>query len=124
MAVLKEDTTIGGVKVVEEINLCKTTASTAQSKAESAQSKADAAKTKADAAFPSTGGTISGDVRIQSDSFYGRKLNFGDADYVYLYEPTDDFLEIKGSKGIALNGTITSTVPTTLKTNEVKFVYS
>lgn len=73
--------------------------------------------------LPLSGGTLTGNLRIQNGN-YGRKINFGDGDYVYLYEPTDDFLEIKGSKGIALNGTVTNTVPTSLKTNEVKFVYS
>lgn len=73
--------------------------------------------------LPLSGGTLTGNLRIQNGN-YGRKLNFGDGDYVYFYEPTDDFLEIKGAKGIALNGTITNTVPTNLKTDEVKFVYS
>lgn len=73
--------------------------------------------------LPLSGGTLTGNLRIQNGN-YGRKLSFGDSEYVYLYEPTDDFLEIKGSKGIALNGTVTNTVPTALKTNEVKFVYS
>lgn len=74
--------------------------------------------------LPLSGGTVTGNLRLKNGSNYGLKLNFGDSDYVYFYEPTDDFLEIKGSRGIALNGTVTNTVPTSLKTNEVKFVYS
>ena len=74
--------------------------------------------------LPLSGGTLTGNLRLKNSGNYGLKLNFGDSDYVYFYEPTDDFLEIKGSRGIALNGTITNTVPTSLKTNEVKFVYS
>ena len=74
--------------------------------------------------LPLSGGTLTGNLRLKNSSNYGLKLNFGDSDYVYFYEPTDDFLEIKGSRGIALNGTVTNTVPTSLKTNEVKFVYS
>ncbi len=74
--------------------------------------------------LPLTGGTVTGNLRLKNNTLFGLKLNFGDGDYVYLYEPTDDFLEIKASKGIALNGTVTNTVPTSLKTNEVKFVYS
>jgi len=74
--------------------------------------------------LPLSGGTLTGNLRLKNSGNYGLKLNFGDSDYVYFYEPTDDFLEIKGSRGIALNGTVTNTVPTSLKTNEVKFVYS
>ena len=53
-------------------------------------------------ALPSTGGTLTGDLRIKGSGNYGMKLNLGDRDYVYLYEPTDDCLEIKGSKQINL----------------------
>lgn len=74
--------------------------------------------------LPLSGGTVTGNLRLKNGSNYGLKLNFGDSDYVYFYEPTDDFLEIKGARGIALNGTVTNTVPTSLRTNEVKFVYS
>lgn len=53
-------------------------------------------------ALPSTGGTLTGNLRIKGSGNYGMKLNLGDSDYVYLYEPTDDCLEIKGSKQINL----------------------
>jgi len=35
---------------------------------------------------------------------YGARLNFGDGDYVYLDEDTDDHLDIHGGGGIALTG--------------------
>lgn len=53
-------------------------------------------------ALPITGGTLTGNLRIKGSGNYGMKLNLGDSDYVYLYEPTDDCLEIKGSKQINL----------------------
>lgn len=53
-------------------------------------------------ALPITGGTLTGNLRIKGSGNYGMKLNLGDSDYVYLYGPTDDCLEIKGSKQINL----------------------
>lgn len=53
-------------------------------------------------ALPITGGTLTGNLRIKGSGNYGMKLNLGDSDYVYLYEPTDDCLEIKGNKQINL----------------------
>jgi hypothetical protein len=45
-------------------------------------------------------------LRLQGPGDYGSqgKLNFGDGDYVYLYEDTDDTLEIHADDGIALTG--------------------
>lgn len=37
-------------------------------------------------------------VRIKNSTNYGMKLNFGDGDYVYLYEDTDDNLTIKAKR--------------------------
>lgn len=51
--------------------------------------------------LPVSGGTISGDLRLQSGS-YGTHLYFGDAQYCYLHENTDDHLNIYGDKGIDL----------------------
>ena len=51
--------------------------------------------------LPVSGGTISGDLRLQSGS-YGTHLYFGDAQYCYLHEDTDDHLTIYGNKGIDL----------------------
>lgn len=53
-------------------------------------------------ALPITGGTLTGNLRIKGSGNYGMKLNLGDGEYVYLYEPTDDCLEIKGNKQINL----------------------
>ncbi len=48
-------------------------------------------------ALPTTGGTLTGNLRIKNDTNYGMKINFGDNDYVHLHEYEDDKLEIKGS---------------------------
>jgi len=53
--------------------------------------------------LPLTGGTLTGNLRMKPNgSNYGSKLNFGDGDYVFLYEDTDDHLQIKGADGIEL----------------------
>lgn len=53
--------------------------------------------------LPLTGGTLTGNLRMKpSGANYGSKLNFGDGDYVFLYEDTDDHLQIKGADGIEL----------------------
>ena len=46
-------------------------------------------------ALPISGGTLTGNLRIKNGSNYGMKLNFGDGEYVYLHESTDDNLDIK-----------------------------
>lgn len=46
-------------------------------------------------AVPISGGTLTGNLRIKNSSNYGMKLNFGDGEYVYLHESTDDNLDIK-----------------------------
>ena len=65
--------------------------------------------------FPTAGGTITGNTTIQgnltlksSSSNYGNKINFGDGDYVHLYEVSDDKLEIKASNiNFVVSGNIT-----------------
>ena len=52
--------------------------------------------------------TITGNLRLKGTSNYGNKLSFGDSDYVYLSEPSDDLLEIHASKGIILGEYSTS----------------
>lgn len=69
MAVLKSGTTIGGVDVVAQLN-----------------NKLD-----------KSGGTITGNLTLKGSGNYGNRLNFGDGDYVHLYEISDDKLEIKAS---------------------------
>lgn len=46
--------------------------------------------------LPLTGGTLTGNLRMGSDS-YGGKINFGSGDNVYIYEKTDNGLEIKST---------------------------
>ncbi len=55
-------------------------------------------------ALPSSGGTITGNLRLKGNGNYGNKLNFGDGDYVHMYEYEDDKLEIKAST-LKLEGT-------------------
>ena len=47
---------------------------------------------------------IKGDLRLKGDGNYGNKLSFGDGDYAYIHEPTDDDLEIKATD-LTLNAT-------------------
>ena len=50
--------------------------------------------------LPLTGGTLTGDLRLKDSRNYGMHLRFGDGDYTYLYEDTDDHLKIYADKGI------------------------
>ena len=59
---------------------------------------------------------IKGNLRLKSSSAYGNKLNFGDAEYVYLHEETDDNLTIK-AKNIYLTPTSSVTSVTPAKTD-------
>lgn len=65
--------------------------------------------------LPLAGGTITGNLAINGTTTtnnivlnkagnFGNKINFGDGDYVYLKEESDDSLTIYGSKKISLNG--------------------
>ena len=50
-------------------------------------------------AFPSSGGTIAGDVKLKtSSSNYGCALTFGDGTNVQIKEPTNNLLEINAYK--------------------------
>ena len=42
--------------------------------------------------------TITGDLRLKGDGNYGNKLRFGDGDYCYISEPTDDAMTIHATK--------------------------
>ena len=54
--------------------------------------------------LPLAGGTLTGDLRLKSSgSNYGRAINFGDGDYVYLYEDEDNHLTIHAANGITLS---------------------
>lgn len=48
--------------------------------------------------------SIKGNLRLKGDGNYGNKISFGDGNYAYIYEPTDDDLEIKASD-LTLNAT-------------------
>jgi hypothetical protein len=53
--------------------------------------------------LPISGGTLTGDLRLKSSGDnYGRRIRFGDTDYAYIYEDTDDHLTVYASKGITL----------------------
>lgn len=57
-------------------------------------------------ALPLVGGTLTGDLRLKpTNSNYGSKINFGDGDYAYIKENTDDNLEIKAKN---INFAVTS----------------
>ena len=54
--------------------------------------------------LPKTGGTLTGDLRLKpANANYGLRIRFGDGDYVYLLEDTDDHLIIYADRGIDLN---------------------
>lgn len=54
--------------------------------------------------LPLTGGTLTGVLRMKpSGANHGGKINFGDNEYVYLYEDTDDHLKIYASKGLTID---------------------
>lgn len=42
-------------------------------------------------------------MRLKGSGNHGSKLNFGDADFVYLYEDTDDHLLIHANKGVKID---------------------
>ena len=59
---------------------------------------------------------IKGNLRLKGNGNYGNKLNFGDGDYVYLHEATDDNLTVK-AKNIELAPTTAVTAPTPATTD-------
>lgn len=53
--------------------------------------------------LPLSGGTLTGDLRLKpSSKNFGSTLRFGDGDYAYIKEDTDDHLYFYASKGIKL----------------------
>lgn len=58
--------------------------------------------------LPLTGGTLTGDLRLKNTGNYGLAINFGDGNYVYLKEATDDVLSIYAKNGISLSASETS----------------
>ena len=53
--------------------------------------------------LPLSGGELTGDLRLKGNTNYGRKLRFGDGDYAYLHEDSDDHLTIFADRGITLS---------------------
>ena len=54
--------------------------------------------------LPKTGGTLTGDLRLKpTNANYGLRIRFGDGDYVYLLEDTDDHLVIYADRGLDLS---------------------
>lgn len=47
--------------------------------------------------LPLTGGTLAGDLRLKDAANYGRTLYFGDGNYCYISEPTDDKMYLKST---------------------------
>lgn len=107
--------------------------STARTAASNAQTTANTNATNItslqNGKFDKTGGTISGNVRIKGSGNYGTKLNFGDGDYVYLHEDTDDHLVIHAGKGVLIDTTGDGLIidgvkyPTQCLGNDTRFVY-
>ena len=64
--------------------------------------------------LPLAGGTITGNLRLKGGGNYGNKLNFGNGEYVYLHESTDDNLDIYAKNGIDLK---TNSGISTIKVN-------
>lgn len=58
--------------------------------------------------LPLTGGTLTGPLRLKNTGNYGLAINFGDGNYVYLKEATDDVLSIYARNGISLSASETS----------------
>lgn len=52
--------------------------------------------------LPLTGGTLTGDLRLKDSTNYGRRIRFGDGDYAYIHEDTDDHLKICADKGVTI----------------------
>lgn len=115
MAILRSDSTIGGRTILTEID------------------------NLGSRFLPLTGGTLTGNLRLKNSTNYGMKLNFGDGDYCYIYEPSDDHLKIHASN-LLLDGPQTdantattaqyrgmrldTSTPTSLVNGVVSLVYS
>ena len=48
--------------------------------------------------LPLSGGTLTGDLRLKDASNYGRTLYFGDGNYCYISEPSDDAMLLKATR--------------------------
>ena len=50
--------------------------------------------------LPLEGGTITGDLRLKGSGNYGNTLYFGDGNYCYLREDSDDHLYVRATSGV------------------------
>lgn len=53
--------------------------------------------------LPLAGGTITGDLRLKGEGDFGNKINFGNGEYVYLHEDSDDHLLIYARTGVDIS---------------------
>ena len=53
--------------------------------------------------LPLAGGTITGNLRLKGEGHFGNKINFGDGEYVYLHEDSDDHLLIYARTGVDIS---------------------
>lgn len=51
-------------------------------------------------------------MRLKGSGYYGNRLLFGDRNYCYLHEDTDDHLLIHAANGVNIDGTMTGTTIT------------
>ena len=52
--------------------------------------------------LPFGGGTLTGNLRLKNSTNYGMKLLFGDSEYCYLHEDTDDHLKVYAKDGVTV----------------------
>lgn len=53
--------------------------------------------------LPITGGTLTGDLRLKNSGNYGLRIRFGDGDYAYIHEDSDDHLRLHASNGFTFS---------------------
>ena len=56
--------------------------------------------------------TIKGNLRLKGSGNYGNRLLFGDGQYCYIHEDTDDHLLIHAANGVNIDGTLSGTTIT------------
>lgn len=53
-------------------------------------------------ALPLTGGTLTGNLRLQGESDFGLQINFGNENFTYVSNPANRVLELRGENGVRL----------------------
>jgi len=61
-------------------------------------------------ALPITGGTVSGNIRLQGSATPGEKINFGEQDFAYISHPSVRKIEIRGKNGVNLKADLASNI--------------